>query len=88
MLHYPDAKTTLEYEHAYYPVMNRGRGRLAIFHYNAYYQAFLETLFEAYCTPPAFVSGKVMIPSSRSTFSHSKVNCSFCRRPVPFEVSP
>ncbi len=38
----------LEYEDAYYHVMNRGRGRQRIFHDSAYYQAFLQTLSEAH----------------------------------------
>jgi REP element-mobilizing transposase RayT len=38
----------IEYEDAYYHVMNRGRGRKAIFHGDAYYKAFLRTLEEAY----------------------------------------
>ena len=38
----------IEYENAYYHVMNRGRGRKAIFHGEAYYQTFLETLNEAH----------------------------------------
>lgn len=37
----------IEYEDAYYHVMNRGRGRQYIFHTEAYYQAFFETLSEA-----------------------------------------
>ncbi len=38
----------MEYENAYYHVMNRGRGRQQIFHGEPYYQAFLTTLFEAH----------------------------------------
>lgn len=38
----------IEYENAYYHVMNRGRGRQRIFHGNAYYNAFLKTLEEAH----------------------------------------
>jgi len=37
----------IEYEDAYYHVMNRGRGRQLIFHSDEYYQAFLDTLAEA-----------------------------------------
>jgi len=37
----------IEYENAFYHVMNRGRGRQAIFHDERYYQAFLRTLEEA-----------------------------------------
>ena len=37
----------IEYPDAYYHVMNRGRGRQSIFHSEAYYQAFLETMKEA-----------------------------------------
>ena len=37
----------IEYEHAYYHVMNRGRGRQTIFHGSVYYRAFLKTLEEA-----------------------------------------
>ena len=37
----------IEYEHAYYHVMNRGRGRKTIFHNKDYYLAFLQTLEEA-----------------------------------------
>jgi len=38
----------IEYENAYYHVMNRGRDRQAIFHSLAYYQAFLDTLSETH----------------------------------------
>jgi len=37
----------IEYEDAYYHVMNRGSGHQAIFHSDVYYQAFMETLSEA-----------------------------------------
>jgi len=37
-------KQRIEYEHAFYHVMNRGRGRRAIFHDDTYYQTFLEIL--------------------------------------------
>ena len=37
----------IEYPDAYYHVMNQGRGRQAIFHNEAYYQTFLETIKEA-----------------------------------------
>lgn len=37
----------IEYEDAYYHVMNRGRGRQTLFHTDAYYHAFLDTLSEA-----------------------------------------
>ncbi len=37
----------IEYENAFYHVMNRGRGRQFIFHDDSYYQAFLTTLGEA-----------------------------------------
>lgn len=37
----------IEYEHAFYHVMNRGRGHKLIFHGDEYYHAFLETLGEA-----------------------------------------
>ena len=37
----------IQYENAFYHVMNRGRGRRWIFHGEAYYDAFLETLEEA-----------------------------------------
>ena len=40
--------TRIEYEHAFYHVMNRGRGRITLFHSTEYYHAFLETLAEAY----------------------------------------
>jgi len=49
----------MQYENAFYHVMNRGRGRRWIFHGRAYYKAFLETpeeshgrfdsMFHAYC---------------------------------------
>ena len=32
----------IEYENAYYHVMNRGRGRQQIYHGRAYYEAFIE----------------------------------------------
>ena len=38
----------IEYEDAYYHVMNRGRGRQRIFHGEDYYQAFLKCLSEVY----------------------------------------
>ena len=38
----------LEYENAYYHVMNRGRGRQTIFRGGAYYRAFVQTLAEAH----------------------------------------
>ena len=37
----------IEYENAYYHVMNRGRFRQRIFPQEIYYQTFLETLAEA-----------------------------------------
>ena len=38
----------IEYENAYYHVMNRGRGRQEIFHGEAYYQRFLSVLSETH----------------------------------------
>jgi REP element-mobilizing transposase RayT len=38
----------IEYQDAYYHVMNRGRGRQHIFHDDDYFQAFLKTLEEAH----------------------------------------
>jgi len=38
----------IEYENAYYHVMNRGRGRKHIFHGEDYFNAFLKTLEEAH----------------------------------------
>ena len=38
----------IEYEDAYYHVMNRGAGRRAIFHGEDYYNAFIQTLGEAH----------------------------------------
>jgi len=38
----------IEYENALYHVMNRGRGRQAIFHAEPYFSAFLSTLAEAH----------------------------------------
>jgi len=40
--------TRIEYENAFYHVMNRGRGRQTIFHDPAYFQLFLDTLKEAH----------------------------------------
>lgn len=40
--------TRIQYEHAFYHVMNRGRGRQTIFHGPDYYSAFLQTLAEAH----------------------------------------
>jgi len=37
----------IEYENAFFHVMNRGRGKMTIFHDERYYQAFLATLGEA-----------------------------------------
>jgi len=36
----------IEYENAFYHVMNRGKARQKIFHDDVYYEAFLETLAE------------------------------------------
>ena len=38
----------IEYENAYYHVMNRGRARQTIFHDQKYFEAFLSTLAEAH----------------------------------------
>ncbi len=38
----------VQYENAFYHVMNRGRGRRWIYHGNAYYEAFLKTLEESH----------------------------------------
>jgi putative transposase len=38
----------IEYENAFYHVMNRGSGRQQVFHKAAYYEAFLECLKEAH----------------------------------------
>jgi len=38
----------IEYENAYYHIMNRGRGRQQIYHGRAYYEAFIEGVAEAY----------------------------------------
>ncbi|MFT5266220.1 MAG: putative transposase [Polaribacter sp.] len=38
----------IEYENAYYHVMNRGRGRQDIFHNEKYFEVFLQTLGEAH----------------------------------------
>ena len=40
--------TRIQYEHAHYHVMNRGRGRQAIFHGANYYEDFLTTLEECH----------------------------------------
>mgnify|MGYP000618004595 CR=1 FL=1 len=40
--------TRIEYENAFYHVMNRGRGRQTIFHDSSYFQLFLETLSESH----------------------------------------
>ncbi len=40
--------TIIEYENAFYHVMNRGRGSQTIFHDRAYYLLFLETLNESH----------------------------------------
>ena len=40
--------TRIEYENAFYHVMNRGRGRQTIFHDRNYFQLFLETLKESH----------------------------------------
>ena len=40
--------TRIQYENAFYLVMNRGRGRQKIFHGKAYYQAFFKTFEESY----------------------------------------
>ncbi len=37
----------IEYENAYYHVMNRGQGRKCLFHDESYFKAFLQTLSEA-----------------------------------------
>jgi putative transposase len=38
----------IEYPDAYYHVINRGRGRQSIFHDEAYFTIFLQTLAEAH----------------------------------------
>ncbi len=38
----------IEYENAFYHVINRGRGRQWIFHDKGYYEAFLEVLSQAH----------------------------------------
>ena len=38
----------IEYENAYYHVMNPGRGRQRIFHSDDYYNAFLDCLEQAH----------------------------------------
>ena len=38
----------IQYEEAFYHLMNRGRGRQKIFHGEKYYEAFLETLEESH----------------------------------------
>ena len=38
----------IQYENAFYHVMNRGRGRRWIYHSIAYYEAFLQTLEESH----------------------------------------
>jgi len=40
--------TRIQYEHAFYHVMNRGRGRQRIFHSAKYYAEFLKTLEESH----------------------------------------
>ena len=40
--------TRIQYEGAYYHVMNRGRARQKIFHNSEYYSAYLKTLEEAH----------------------------------------
>ena len=47
----------IEYEHAIYHVMNRGKGRQTIFYDEAYYQAFLETLAETHERFSALIHG-------------------------------
>ncbi len=48
----------IEYENAFYHVMNRGRARQMVFHDDRYYQVFLKTLAEAhqrfYCVIHAY----------------------------------
>ena len=43
----PKQQPRIEYEQAFYHVMNRGRARCVIFHEDVYYQTFLDTLGEA-----------------------------------------
>jgi len=38
----------IQYENAFYHVMNRGRGRQIIFHSDEYYSTFIQTLKEVY----------------------------------------
>ena len=38
----------IEYEHAFYHVMNRGKGRQDIFCGDGYFQAFLDTVGERF----------------------------------------
>ncbi len=48
MLVYAKTRANSAYENAFYHVMNRGRGRQTIFHYDDYYEIFLAILLEAY----------------------------------------
>lgn len=64
----------IEYEHAFYHVMNRGKSRQLIYHDRRYYQAFLETLaeaeerfdavFHAYCLMPNHYHLLIETPSA------------------------
>jgi len=47
----------VEYENAFYHVMNRGRGRAMIFHSDKYYLAFLETLSEVHIRFKCIIHG-------------------------------
>lgn len=46
-----------KYENAIYHVMNRGKGRRAIFHGDVYYEGFLETLAEVHERFGALIHG-------------------------------
>ena len=41
-------RARIQYENAFYYVMNRGRGKRWIFHGTPYYEAFLKTLEESH----------------------------------------
>jgi REP element-mobilizing transposase RayT len=55
--------TRIQYPHAFYHVMNRGRGRQNIFHGAAYYQAFLKTLEESYRRFDAVIHAYYLMPN-------------------------
>lgn len=55
--------TRIQFPHAFYHVMNRGRGRQAVFHGAPYYQEFLKTLEESHSRFDAVIHAYCLMPN-------------------------